>query len=327
MRLGRLRGEFCVVWYDDDARRHRHTLGTADRHEAERRLAALRKPKGAAVADLWAGYVEEKEGRAVVETMRWTGKAILPHFGHLDPPHVDIALCRGYTAARRAKGRSDGSIHTELGHLRTVLTWAMKRGHIERAPYIERPPKPAPKERHLTRGEAQRLLDGAAMPHIRLAILLMLATAARVEAIRELTWDRIDFERGLIQLRDPADTGRRKGRATVPMNRSARVALEHAREAALTEHVIEWAGKPVESIKRGLATAARNAGLDGVSAHVLRHSSAVWLAEAGKSMDEIAQYLGHTDVATTRKVYARFSPDYLRGAAEVLEIGTIRRKA
>jgi len=58
-----------------------------------------------------------------------------------------------------------------------------------------------------------------------------------------------------------------------------------------------------------------------VSPHVCRHSVAVWLAETGTPMHEIAQMLGHTDTATTYRVYARYSPDHLRGAADALEIG------
>ena len=34
----------------------------------------------------------------------------------------------------------------------------------------------------------------------------------------------------------------------------------------------------------------------------------------------IAQYLGHSNVEVTRKVYARYSPDYLRKAASALEL-------
>jgi hypothetical protein len=36
-------------------------------------------------------------------------------------------------------------------------------------------------------------------------------------------------------------------------------------------------------------------------------------------MEVIAQYLGHEDVSVTRKVYARFGPQYLAGAAQALE--------
>jgi integrase len=53
---------------------------------------------------------------------------------------------------------------------------------------------------------------------------------------------------------------------------------------------------------------------------MLRHSAAVWLAEDGHSMDEIAQYLGHDDVKTTTRIYARFSPTHLRKLADTLNI-------
>ena len=36
-------------------------------------------------------------------------------------------------------------------------------------------------------------------------------------------------------------------------------------------------------------------------------------------MEVIAQYLGHSDIEVTRRVYARFSPTYLRAAAKALE--------
>jgi integrase len=45
--------------------------------------------------------------------------------------------------------------------------------------------------------------------------------------------------------------------------------------------------------------------------HVLRHTGAVWAAEAGISMPELAQFMGHDDDRTTQKHYARCSPDYL----------------
>jgi arginase family enzyme len=53
--------------------------------------------------------------------------------------------------------------------------------------------------------------------------------------------------------------------------------------------------------------------------HLLRLSAAVHMAEAGVSMAEIAQYLGHDDDRVTARVYARFSPAHLRKAAAALE--------
>ena len=52
----------------------------------------------------------------------------------------------------------------------------------------------------------------------------------------------------------------------------------------------------------------------------VRITRAVWKAEAGAPMSQIAQFMGHDDSATTEKHYARFSPGFLRGAANALRI-------
>lgn len=322
-RLTKLNGQFCLT-FERDGKRVRRRLGTSDPRQAKliapAVYAELTKPEGRTVADLWAGYIADRQGRAVVETMEHTWKALRARFGSRDGDSITKEDCRAHTQERRSKGISDGTIHTELGHLRTVLKWAENGRLIERAPHIERPQKPEPKDRYLTRDEVRRIMEAAQAPHIKLAIHLMIATAARVTAILELTWDRVDFNRKQIVLRDPNDKARRKGRATVPMNDTVIAALREAQSLAMTDHVIEWAGKPVISLKRGIATAARMARVDGVSAHVFRHTSAVWMAEAGVPMTEISQFLGHSNSAITEKIYARYSHDHLRKAASALEL-------
>lgn len=100
------------------------------------------------------------------------------------------------------------------------------------------------------------LLEAATMPHVKLFITLALATAGRAAAILGLTWQRVNFARRTIDLRDPALGDTPKGRAHVPMNEMARVALEQARAIAISDYVIEWGGKPVGSVKKGIAAAA-----------------------------------------------------------------------
>lgn len=109
----------------------------------------------------------------------------------------------------------------------------------------------------------------------------------------------------------------------MPMLRTARAALQEARKGALSDNVIEWAGKPVKSVKRGLAAAAKRAGLQHVSPHMLRHSAAVHMAESGVAFEEISQFLGHSNPTITRQFYARFSPDFLRDAAAALEFDDV----
>lgn len=44
------------------------------------------------------------------------------------------------------------------------------------------------------------------------------------------------------------------------------------------------------------------------------------MAEAGVPMSEIASFLGHSDDRITQRVYAKYSPAYLRTAASALEL-------
>ena len=133
----------------------------------------------------------------------------------------------------------------------------------------------------------------------------------------------------MIYLHDPYRARTNKGRAIVPLNDSARAALIEAKAGALSDHVIEWAGGPVKSVRRSLDTALTKAKLktkqDG--AHLLRHSAAVLMAEAGIPMSEISQYLGHSSTAVTERTYARYSPQYLKKAAATLNLPAVQLRA
>lgn len=328
-KLGRLNGRWVVSWWENGKRR-RYRLDAGDQASAQREALDLirRETAGPAetitVATIWSRYQAEKDGRRVAVAMGHEWKAVGPHFGHLRPEHVTTEVCRSYTALRRAAGKHDGTIWTELGRLRTVFRWAADHGLIPRAPKVERPSKPAPRDRYLSRAEIDRLLTAECAFHVKLAIHLMLATAGRVGAILDLTWDRVDFERGQIDLRVDA-VGPRKGRAVVPMNAGLRAALSQARSIAATEHVVEWAGSRVWSIKTGFNAAVKAAGLTGVSPHVLRHTAAVHMVAGGADMERVSQFLGHSNTSVTRNVYGRFAPDHLRQEAEILDFTAVRK--
>lgn len=330
--IGRLRGGYCVYWAGPDGKRSRHQLKARSRAEAEaeaidtyRAHHFVQSQKGMTVAAIWAEYVNDLGDRPTAKTMGYTGKAVLAHFGHYRPDQITTALCRSYNRDRMAAGISQGSVHTELGHLRSAMTFAERARIIDAAPHIERPAKPTPKERFLRKDEVQQLIDAADAPHIALAIHLLFATAARVGAVLDLTWDRVDLDRGVINLRlDDART--RKGRAVVPINRGLTAALQTARAAALTDHVIEWGGQPVRSIRKGFSAAAKRANLRDITLHTIRHSSAVEMVSNGIPIDKVAQYLGHSNASITYSTYGRFAPDHLADAAEILDFIQLRAK-
>jgi len=60
-------------------------------------------------------------------------------------------------------------------------------------------------------------------------------------------------------------------------------------------HVVEWNGEPVKSVKTAFKSAVALAGLDGnVTPHTLRHTAATWLMQAGVDKWEAAGFLGMT---------------------------------
>lgn len=325
-RLCRYRGKYAVTWVDERGQRQRRSLGTDDRAEADRALGVFQREATRAVLPpqtvgmIWETYRKHAEGRPVATTMGHEAKALKARFFALEPAAITDALVDEHIKERREQGRSDGTIWTELGHLRIALSWAVKKGLIEKAPYVKRPAQPAPKADYLTREQFNQFLAACDMPHMRRFAILAITTGARASAILDLTWDRVDFQRGVIIFKNPTDTRPMKGRALVPMNATLRASLKEGQEGSLSEYVIEWAGQRVTRIVKGFRAAAHRAKLPFVTPHVMRHSAAVWMAEAGVDFEEIAQYLGHSDSRITARVYARFSPTHLRKAASVLDI-------
>lgn len=239
-------------------------------------------------------------------------KAHLAALGATDLEHVTPALVADYIARR---GDKVTSCRHELELLRSAT-----------GAKVSLPAKRPPRERAIGRVDGRRLLEGA-RGHVRLFVLIAMTTGRRGNAILDLTWDRVDFRRGVIDFRNPAKGESNKRRGVSPMGPMLRGALAHAKKWAETDHVIERNKRPVKDIRRGFWWAMKRAGLGtGVgrafkpafSPHALKHSAISWLAEDGVTVDEIAD-LTDTDPKTVRRIYRRINPGALRGLAERLE--------
>ncbi|WP_210093710.1 site-specific integrase [Ruegeria sp. HKCCSP346] len=320
--IGRLRGGYCVSWQETGKRR-RYQLKARTRKEAEAegRLRYMKESIGSSkltVSEIWEKYREYLGDKPTSKTMRYTGKPIKAHFGSMTVEIIKIQDSRDYTKSRLKEGRKVGTVWTELGHLRSALLWADSNGLVEKAPHIELPSKPDSDIRPLVRSEIRKLINNCAAPHQKLAVILLFATGARVGAVLDRQWKHIDFRRGTIDLR--LDDGvTRKGRAIVPMNKMARTALEEAYAARQTDWVVEYNGAAIKSMRTGFYSALKRAEIQGVNIHQIRHTVAVQMLEAGETIEKVSDFLGHSNIHITKKIYARFQPEHLASAATALD--------
>lgn len=313
-RLVRHRGQWSLAY---GTPRVRVATGTADRGEAEARAGAIwRKlnqvPSGR-VADLWPPYASDRAATPKAKArMASLWKALEPHFGYKLGKAITKADCRTYAQSR--KGRSNSTIRTELEALRACLRWH----YGKEAPQITAPAPAKARERYLTKAEAEALLAAIETPHVRLFVEMALGTGARMGAILDLTWDRVDLVHGTIDLNPAGRDITNKRRTVVGITPRLRERLEEAQRASLSDYVIEYAGKPVRSVKTAIAAAAKRSGVQ-CSPHVFRRTAAVWMAMADVPLERIAQVLGHTSTRITYANYARYSPRFMADAMAALD--------
>ena len=318
-RIVKHRGKFSLAYTDPERGRVRVALGTDDRGVADARAGEIwrsrNRPPSDKVADIWQAYISDRKSDHVeADPSGSTWRALEPSFGHSLGSAITRDQCREHYKARRRAGRSDSTIRKELEMLRAAL----RRYLGKSAPSIWMPPPSKPRERYLTKDELATLLTHVETPHVRLFIILAVTTGARMSALLDLTWDRVDLERKVIDLNPAGRHQSNKRRAVVPIAARAASALEEALAGAMTDYVIEYSGGPVKSVKKAIQAAAKRSGVE-CSPHVFRHTAGVWMAEADVPMQKIAQYLGHTSTRVTETTYARYSPSFMRDASAALD--------
>lgn len=331
----RINGSATLVWYivwAEGRRSRRFSTKTTDKVEAKRVLARFvaaeaAPPESFTCADLSKAYLAErreagvKYPKALENCLRHTDA----HFGPLPPSMVSRATVRMYVSNRRGAGVKDSTITKELCIFRQALKFGVKEKWMDEEPKVETPGGGHARQRFLSRVEFATIFFAASPLHLRVFLGLAIDTLARGKAVLALTWDRVDFDRRIIWYAQH-DPGSKKRAVQVPMSDRLATLLATAKECALSDHVIEWNGRPVKSIRKAYERACRLAGVPDAHRHDLRRSGASWAVQGGMSFDAVAALLGDS-VEITKRHYAMFSPGYLREVVESIESGTGGRRA
>lgn len=227
-----------------------------------------------------------------------------------------------------------------------VLRDLYGRGLIDTLPpRVLMPPPARPKARALTVEEADRLLAAAIVDDkdrdrslMAPLVALLIATGARISEVLALVWGSEGLD---LQARPPRvvivrdSTKSDAGARVVPIEKAyARVLRDHARRVGPAEPgslvFARQDGRPLArggSPRSGLRRVALAARLDGLSAHVLRHSQGTWLASAGVPGAALAARLGHADPSFTFRRYVKPSAsDQLKAVVLLTSLRTKDRR-
>jgi integrase len=146
--------------------------------------------------------------------------------------------------------------------------------------------------------------------HAAAALRLLLFTGCRLREILHSKWEHVDFERGLLFLPES-----KTGKKTVILNAPALAVLSTLPRVGPFVVTGDDPERPRADLKRPWAMVTREASLDGLRIHDLRHSFASFGAGGGLGLPIIGKLLGHTQSSTTMR-YAHLDNDPLRRASE-----------
>jgi len=323
----RSNGVYYVHWYDADRRRTmRHSLKCQDAEQAKAAFgrfllggaAALRRDKtllgvGAAVEAYLTEHAEVNCADA--ERQRTIGTHLVSFFQGTPLSRIRIPESRAYAAQRDA---APATIKRELGMLMAVTNHAVKWGRLPKndVPIVEYPSIPKTEISIFTPAEIKRLMEagGPAWSFVVLAYF----TAARRRSIETLKRSQVDLERRLVNFNKPTDKVTNKRRPKVPLNDACVFHLENLMKLSNTQYVF---GKPKSFYRPFRSLCKRVLGRE-CHPHMLRHSRATHLLQAGQDIFKVAGLLGDT-VKTVESTYGHHTPEHAASAVAPSDAGMI----
>jgi integrase len=317
----------------DGTTRVRTSCAERDRDGAEKLFAEYiaKKHKPASgpnplIADILIVYMREHLQHKASAVNYAYGVGLLEEWwGDKKLSDVTPASTRAYGV-----GRTSSAVRHDLEILRAAIRyWHKHHGPLPVIPSIVMPAKAEPRTRWMTRSEAARLVRAArrtstrGRPSIARFVLIGLYTGSRSSAITNLRWAWIDLDAGTMRRRDPRANESRNKRT--PIVKLGRRILGHLRrwrrlDGPGTVYVCEHNGEPFDRMGYTWSKVLQLAGLDDrdgkVTPHIMRHTRATWLMQAGIDPWEAAGHLG-MNVTTLVRSYGHHHPDFQSRAAEV----------
>ena len=291
----------------------------------------------------------------------YIARHLIPYFEQIAPLLNDLTPMNihTYTRYKMGNGRHDGksgglsvvSVRKHLSILRQALDDAVLLGCIPNNPAasVRIKKRVAPvtaRTVFLTADDAQRLLDGLQGHPIAPAVALALLYGLRRSEVLGLRWDAIDFEANTlticrtvvknltIQESDETKTdGSRRAFGLLP---EVRLMLQQVKGGGTAgngyvfSHPDGTVWRP-DSLTRTFQRQLARLNMPKMRFHDLRHSTASILFDRGWSLEDVKNWLGHSDIETTSNIYLHYGKTrkvlLAHDLEGMLKIGDITQKS
>lgn len=207
--------------------------------------------------------------------------------------------------------------------LTAILNHAAGRGWMVTVPKLPRRKVDDKRVRWLTAEEWDRLRAALPQPWERMA-RFSVSTGLRENNVLGLRWDQIDRSRRVAWIH--SDEAKGRDAIGVPLNADAMAVL-----AEIDPEASPWVfpnpvtGRPYyKASGRTWYRATKEAGLEGVRWHDLRHTFAAWAVMNGVSLQELMDLGGWKSYSMVLR-YAHLSPEHLATAASRIKpVGNLK---
>jgi integrase len=244
---------------------------------------------------------------------------ILPAFGELFLDQITQTDIVQFHCAMRDKGYAAVTCNNAAIMLRYIFNlakkWEVKGAENNPAKGIALFEVNNQRERFLTREEVQNLkqaINESENTQLQHIVVLLLFTGCRKRELLDAKWEHIDIDKRIWRI----PTSKSGKLRHVPLSDTVVDILEKVPRFESCPYVLPnpQTQKPFNTIYYSWNTARNRAGMPDLRMHDLRHSFASFLINSGRSLYEVQNILGHSQLSTTQR-YAHLSQKTLVAAA------------
>ena len=331
------RGDIYYLWYKDtdtgkkskvstrcrtkeDAKRFFHSFDTIKKEKRKRVLkysfSQFREEYLVYAASIHTRKTYLCDEVSLDQFLRFTGDMMLRDIGVREVERF-IAYKQKETSAWNAK--------KYYGHLASAFQRAVVWKKIDNNPFRSvKKPKPAEKlPAYFSKEQLGILLKSIEDPDFRDLVLFAVMTGMRMSEILNVQWEQVDLDRKIILVKNTSNfTTKSKRNRNVPMNDGLALILTRRKQNASCPLVFHRDNQPhtVDNVTKRFKQYVRASNLDdALHFHSLRHTTASLLVQAGVSIYNVKEILGHSQIATTL-IYTHLTESHLKESVNQISL-------